>query len=71
LKPPFALAAENPASRKPISVNTAFAGGRFSTQKELIFILFSIFQEKFLKAIFLVIGLKQGKSIALGEKQVV
>jgi hypothetical protein len=36
----------------------------------LIFIFFSIFQEKFLTAIFLVIGLKQGKSPTMGEKQV-
>lgn len=42
---------------------------RFSTQKELIFIFFSIFQENFLMAIFLVIGFKQGKSPAMGEKK--
>jgi hypothetical protein len=32
--------------------------------------LFSIFLEKLLTALFLVIGLKQGKSPAMGEKQV-
>jgi hypothetical protein len=35
----------------------------------LIFIFFSIFQEKFLTAKFVVIGFKQGKSPAMGEKK--
>jgi hypothetical protein len=70
LKRRFAFTAENPASRKPVSVNSAFARAIFSTQKEFIFIFFSIFQEKILAAIFLVIGFKQGKSPTMGEKQV-
>jgi hypothetical protein len=36
----------------------------------LIFIFFKFSKENFLAAIFLVIGLKQGKSPAMGEKQV-
>ena len=38
--------------------------------KRIDFYIFSIFQEKILTAKFVVIGLKQGKSPAMGEKQV-
>ncbi|MGA2069856.1 MAG: hypothetical protein ABSG97_00770 [Sedimentisphaerales bacterium] len=37
--------------------------------KSIDFYIFSIFQEKFLTAIFLVIGFKQGKSPVMGEKK--
>ena len=42
---------------------------KISHSKKLIFIFFFSFPRKFLTAIFFVIGLKQGKSPAMGEKK--
>jgi hypothetical protein len=41
----------------------------FALKKNLFFMLFSIFLQKFLTAIFLVIGFKRGNSPAMGEKK--